>query len=459
MILTAFRDRTAAGKALARGLERYAHGKDVVVLGLPRGGMPVAYEIAKALQAPLDAFLVGKLGFPGQPELAFGAVTSGGIQVFNYGLLDQSGLSEVDAAGIARKKIAELKRKEAQYRQDEPPIPLESRTVILVDDGAATGASMRAAVQALRKLKPKRIVVALPVASAEAQHALEAEADETVCLQAPEPFYAVGQWYEDFDQVSDEQVSRLLELAGSRAGIPGGGSDYRKDSGSGSGSGSPSALRIQAGGVALHADLTLPRDANGLILFAHGSGSSRKSPRNRQVAQLLSEAGFATLLMDLLTVEEENVDQYSADYRFDIEMLAERLMGATRWAGSDSRLSHLKVGYFGASTGAAAALVAAARIPASVGAVVSRGGRPDLAGDALTDVAAPTLLIVGGEDETVLDLNRHAMESMHCLKRLEIVPGATHLFEEPGALEMVSRLARDWFGRHLQDRERTDLAI
>lgn len=455
MILTAFRDRTAAGKALARRLERYAHGKDVVVLGLPRGGMPVAFEIAKALRVPLDAFLVGKLGYPGQPELAFGAVTSGGIQVLNHGLLEQSGLSEADAAGIARRKIAELRRKEAQYRQDEPAIRLEGRTVILVDDGAATGASMRAAIQALRMLKPKKIVAAFPVASTEAQRTLQAEADETVSLQTPEPFYAVGQWYEDFDQVSDDEVVQLLETANSRVGISGAGPETRKAPDSGG----PESLRIQAGGVVLHADLTLPREAIGLVLFAHGSGSSRKSIRNRQVARFLGEAGFATLLMDLLTAEEEAVDRYSADFRFDIELLAERLMGATRWAGNDSRLAHLKVGYFGASTGAAAALMAAARIPGSVGAVVSRGGRPDLAGDSLADVAAPTLLIVGGEDETVLDLNRHAMESMHCLKRLEVVPGATHLFEEPGALEEVTRLARDWFGRHLQGRERADFPI
>jgi dienelactone hydrolase len=212
----------------------------------------------------------------------------------------------------------------------------------------------------------------------------------------------------------------------------------------------PVSVRVQAGDAALSADLAVPGNSGGLILFAHGSGSSRHSPRNRRVARFLNEAGFATLLLDLLTPDEERVDQETGEFRFDIGLLAGRLLGATRWATADAGLSRLAIGYFGASTGAAAALMAAARLPGPVGAVVSRGGRPDLAGEALPDVSAPTLLIVGGEDETVLDLNRHAMEAMQCEKMLEIIPGATHLFEEPGALDQVSRLAGDWFARHLR---------
>jgi pimeloyl-ACP methyl ester carboxylesterase len=185
------------------------------------------------------------------------------------------------------------------------------------------------------------------------------------------------------------------------------------------------------------------------VLFAHGSGSSRHSTRNRYVAGELQAAGLATLLIDLLTPEEEAADQHTAHLRFDIPLLAERLVAATRWLGEDPSTRELFVGYFGASTGAGAALVAAATVPDRVGTVVSRGGRPDLAGDALPRVRGPTLFIVGGRDLAVLELNRIAMARMTTVTRLEIVPGATHLFEEPGTLETVAHLARDWFLRHL----------
>jgi putative phosphoribosyl transferase len=208
-------------------------------------------------------------------------------------------------------------------------------------------------------------------------------------------------------------------------------------------------VRIQAGAVTLEGDLQVPDQATGLVLFAHGSGSSRHSPRNRFVAHELQSAGLATLLLDLLTPEEEAVDQHTGHLRFDIGLLAERLAAATQWAAVDAATRSLAIGYFGASTGAAAALVAAAIEPNQIRAVVSRGGRPDLAGEALPLVRAPTLLIVGGRDLTVLELNRAAMARMRTETRLEIVPGATHLFEEPGALEVVARLARDWFLQHL----------
>jgi putative phosphoribosyl transferase len=208
-------------------------------------------------------------------------------------------------------------------------------------------------------------------------------------------------------------------------------------------------VRIQAGAVTLEGDLQGPDQATGLVLFAHGSGSSRHSPRNRFVAHELQSAGLATLLLDLLTPEEEAVDQQTGHLRFDIGLLAERLAAATQWARVDAATRSLAIGYFGASTGAAAALVAAAIEPDQVRAVVSRGGRPDLAGEALPLVRAPTLLIVGGRDLTVLELNRAAMARMRTETRLEMVPDATHLFEEPGALEVVARLARDWFLQHL----------
>jgi pimeloyl-ACP methyl ester carboxylesterase len=208
-------------------------------------------------------------------------------------------------------------------------------------------------------------------------------------------------------------------------------------------------IQIPAGQVMLEGDLTLPKETTGLVLFAHGSGSSRMSPRNRFVAQTLNQAGLATLLFDLLTPDEERMDINSREYRFNIGLLADRLAGATAWALEQSETKHLRIGYFGASTGAAAALMAAAQYPDQVDAIVSRGGRPDLAGTALHSVRAPVLLIVGGYDSEVLHLNQQAFRQLRGDKELLIVEGATHLFEEPGKLKEVASAATTWFARHL----------
>ena len=207
---------------------------------------------------------------------------------------------------------------------------------------------------------------------------------------------------------------------------------------------------VGTGSIALEGTMSVPGGAHGVVLFAHGSGSSRHSPRNRYVAEQLREGKLGTLLIDLLTPNEEVIDLRTRQLRFDIDLLAERLVGAIRWLGAERSTRDLPVGLFGASTGGGAALLAAARVPDRVAAVVSRGGRPDLAGDALGDVQAPTLLVVGERDDVVIDLNRRAMARMTAPVRLEIVRGATHLFEERGALEDVARLARDWFVRHLE---------
>jgi putative phosphoribosyl transferase len=210
-----------------------------------------------------------------------------------------------------------------------------------------------------------------------------------------------------------------------------------------------SQVQIPAGRAVLFGNLTIPENATGLVLFAHGSGSSRHSPRNQFVARALNDAGLATLLFDLLTREEEAVDMRTGEHRFNIRLLADRLIHATKWAKQKAQTRDLRVGYFGSSTGGGAALVAAAEVPQDVGGVVSRGGRPDLAGDALPKVQAPTLLIVGGNDDIVIELNEIARDQMRCEVKLEIIPGATHLFEEPGALETVAKLASDWFSLHL----------
>ena len=204
-------------------------------------------------------------------------------------------------------------------------------------------------------------------------------------------------------------------------------------------------VQVRTGAATLEGNLVVPRDAQGIVLFAHGSGSSRHSPRNRYVAGVLQQGGLATLLLDLLTAEEEAVDIRTRHLRFDIRLLAERLVGASEWLAEQPATRELTLGYFGSSTGAGAALVAAALLDDRVGAVVSRGGRPDLAGPVLDRVRAPTLLIVGGRDIPMIQMNEEALAQLHTTKELKIVPGATHLFEEPGTLEEVAALARDWF--------------
>jgi putative phosphoribosyl transferase len=263
-------------------------------------------------------------------------------------------------------------------------------------------------------------------------------ADEVVCLEAPRAFFAVGQFYQDFSQTSDEEVVALLRRAAERAGPP-------VTAGTADPPVRDEEVVLRAGRVRLAGRLRVPEVCSGLVIFAHGSGSGRHSPRNRSVAVALNEAGLGTLLFDLLTPDEEQVRARV----FDIELLAGRLGAVTEWLEAQPEANGVRVGYFGASTGAGAALWAAAQPGLAIAAVVSRGGRPDLAGPRLAQVQSPTLLIVGGHDEAVLELNRRAQAQLHCPSRLAVVPGATHLFEEPGALEEVGRLAVDWFLCHL----------
>jgi putative phosphoribosyl transferase len=434
-------DRIDAGHQLAQKLAHYGDRDDVIVLALPRGGVPVGYAVAQALRAPLDVFLVRKIGVPGQEELAMGAVASGGVRVLNEDVLRELDISPEELDRVSRAEMAELERRDSLYRNGRPVPDVSGKIVIIVDDGLATGSSMRAAAQAVRQQGPAKIVIAVPVAAQATCSALAREGHEVVCNAAPDPFYAVGQWYRDFSQITDDEVRDLL----ARAAEPPGARAPEE-----------AVVRIGIEGEELEGDLTVPPGASGLVIFAHGSGSSRHSRRNRFVAAELNRGGVATLLIDLLTAREEQLDARTGHLRFDIELLASRLLAATAWAARDERVSELAIGYFGASTGGAAALVAAARVDAGhspanadkVAAIVSRGGRPDLAGSALPQVKAPTLLIVGGEDREVLELNRHAFAELRCEKKLEVVPGATHLFEEPGALEQVATLARDWFAQH-----------
>lgn len=321
-----------------------------------------------------------------------------------------------------------------------------------MDDGLATGVTAKAATHAIRKEEPRRIIFAVPVCASDTAWSLSEEVDALVCLEAPPSFGAVGLWYQNFEQTSDEEVLEWLERAreetaeveGREAPATGSNSPAR-----GPNLDDPRSVTVTAGHIRLQGDLRIPAGARGIVLFAHGSGSSRFSPRNRFVADVLHRAGLATFLLDLLTANEESIDRVTAALRFNIGLLAERLVEATDWVARQPETGSFRVGYFGSSTGAAAALIAAARRPDRVGAIVSRGGRPDLAGPVLSEVRAPTLLIAGGEDRQVIELNKGAMARMRAPAELKIIPGATHLFEEPGALEQVARMASDWFVRHL----------
>ncbi len=431
-----FRDRREAGRHLAELVRRgEPRAGETVVLGLPRGGVPVAFEVARGLDAPLDVIVVRKLGVPFQPELAMGAIGEGGVLVVNQDVLQSSALDAFDIDAVASHERAELDRRARQYRGGRPHVDLVGRCAVIVDDGIATGSTMRAAGQVARALGAARIVIAVPVASRQAVAALRDVCDEILCVEVPEPFYAVGEWYRDFSQTSDDEVVELLRSATGqrrpRGADPRGNLPPLRDE----------EVRVPSGQVELSGRVTIPPSPRGTVVFAHGSGSSRRSPRNRNVARVLNHAGLATLLVDLLTSEEES-DQ---SYVFDIRLLADRLGDATRWMRTLPELTSMGVGLFGASTGAAAALWAAAQPGSGVSAVVSRGGRPDLAAPLLDAVVAPTLLIVGSCDETVVEANRRALADLRCESQLTLVPGATHLFEEPGALELVAQLARDWF--------------
>lgn len=431
MVLLPFRDREDAARQLASALD-HLRGSHPVVLAIPRGAVPMGRTLAHALDGDLDVVLVRKIGAPGNPELAIGAVDErGSIMLTEHAAW--LGADDEFVREEAEKQLALIADRRARYRKGRPGLPLAGRTVVVLDDGLATGSTMIAALRAVRAQHPRRVVCAVPVASRQSLEQLTGLADEIVCLATPPNFRAVGQFYRDFSSVDDAQVIRALEPVGRDVEAA------RKDSGS------QRHVRIPADGVMLEGDLVSPPDAAGLVVFVHGSGSSRRSTRNRFVARALNEKGLSTLLFDLLTAAEDN----DPAARFDVPLLADRLGAALDWVLADPACSAEGVALFGASTGAAAALRAAAHDARQVVSVVSRGGRPDLAGPtALQRVASPTLLIVGGADHAVLELNRTAMATMAAgVAELAVVPGATHLFEEPGALERVAELAGDWFLR------------
>ncbi len=412
--------------------------EDPVVIALPRGGVPVGYEVARALRAPLDIGLVRKLGHPNQPELGLGAIGEDGTIVLDEQAMAVYGIDRSQIEPIARREAEELDRRRGLYRGDIPPVPVRGRTAVVVDDGIATGVTATAACRVLKAQGAARVILAVPVCPAGSDERIDDAVDGFVALSSPMHFSSVGSWYDDFSQTTDEEVTALLEDA----------RDPGEPSREPTREGSDGEVTIRTlEGVTLQGLLRLPPDPAGLVVFVHGSGSSRNSPRNSSVARYLEGRGFATLLFDLLTPEEAG-DQRNV---FDTELLTRRLVEAIGWARRRPDLARLPLACFGASTGAAAALRAATEPGIGIGAIVSRGGRPDLAGEALSRVLVPTVLIVGGADTEVVALNRSAADRIPGPCQLAVVPGAGHLFAEPGTLAHAARIAADFLDTRIAE--------
>ncbi len=404
-----------------------------LVLALPRGGVPVAVEVANRLGAPLELMLVRKIGAPQNPEVALGAIVEGADEqiVINEDVRRASGADDAYIAKAVAEQRAELDRRKSVYLGNRARPDLRGRTVIVVDDGLATGATMKAALIGLRRSGPARIVVALPVAPKSALVGISDQADDIVCIFPVVSFHGVGAFYEDFHQLSDHETVELFQSV-EPSPKPVMAHAYKR--------------QVAIPPLGLIGDLAVPKNAKGIVLFAHGSGSSRRSPRNAYVAEKLNAHGFATLLFDLLTPDEAE----NRSTVFDIPLLADRVVEASLWVTSEPDLGNLPLGLFGASTGAAAALVAAAELRRRVAAVVSRGGRPDLALPFLSQVRASTLLVVGSHDHEVIKLNERALVALTATKKLVIVSGAGHLFEESGTLDEAIGHAVDWFKAYLR---------
>lgn len=434
-LVSKFQDRADAGRQLAELLVALDLDHPLIY-ALPRGGVPVAVQVASKLGRPLDLLLVRKIGAPGNPEVALGAIVEGAAEqvVINEDVRRISGATDAYLTKAIADQRVELERRKERYLGNRPRLDPRGRTVVVVDDGLATGATMKAALIGLHRVGAERIVVALPVAPKTALEEISDQADDIVCLHPATEFWGVGGFYRDFHQLSDEETVAFLD----RDPAVETGSDQKPN---------PRLHKREVAipPIGLVGDLAVPADAQGIILFAHGSGSSRKSPRNRQVATYLNSQGFATLLFDLLTPAEA-LDRRNV---FDIPLLAERIVEAVMWIGSEPDTADLALGLFGASTGAGAALVAAAELKDRIAAVVSRGGRPDMADAYLPDVLSPTLLVVGRKDHDIIALNEQALADLNCKKSLQLVPGAGHLFEEPGTLEMATKHASNWFEAHL----------
>jgi|UPI000491C3ED putative phosphoribosyl transferase len=429
-----YENRADAGRRLARSLE-HLRGTHLVALGVPRGGVPVACEVARHLDAPLDLAVVRKLRVPWQPELGFGALGEHGVCVLNQDVVRESGLSTTEREKLEKAERAELEGQIRRWRNDRTPLPLADRSAVVLHDAVSTGAAAEAACQVARARGASRVILAAPVGQEESLAHLRAVADEIVC---PQPVHHIGSadaWYEDFASITDADIAALLAKAGRP--VPACVHGFPPEHPS---SGRP--VDVPTRHAPMAALLALPPNARAMVAFAHAGSGGRNDPRNHRLATALHRAGLGTLLLDLLT-EDEGRNQHNA---FDIAMLARRLRAASAWL---RRETGLPVSYCAMDTGAGAALAAAAGDD-DIRAVVCVGGRPELAGpSALARIHAPSLFVVGALDTRLLGCTRLAADWMHCHHRVEVVPGAGHLFTEPGALDVVAELTRDWLTTHL----------
>jgi putative phosphoribosyl transferase len=446
-----FRDRDHAGRVLGLSVDALANRRDVIVLALPRGGVPVARQVAHVIGAPLDVIVARKLGVPGIGEVALGAIAEGRDRVVEDAVGWYVGVPRRVVARIANRERAELVRQRRVFRSGCPLPDLRRRTVVLVDDGIATGATLRAAALAVRRCRPVRLIAAVPVASAASCADMRGVVDDLIVTATPEPFGTVSACYEDFSPVQDMDVLRLLgrepRVAGTDNACAPDGDVEREVS-----------IPIADAGDGIAGDLGLPNDdplavrggrgavPRGLVILVHGGGSTRHSYRNRYLAARLRMEGWTTLRLDLLLGYEQTLD-VDGVLRFDVGFLARRVVAASEWAASQNGWPVGPVILFGASTGAAAALVAAAERPELIAGVVTRGGRVDRAAAALPRVRAPVLMIAGSMDAETVRSNREALSVLGGDARLTVVRGAGHTFEEPGALGEVAERAVAWLER------------
>ena len=436
-----YHDRSQAGAKLAQSLERYRDA-GVLVLGIPRGGVPVAAEVARYLHAELDIVVARKLGAPGQPELALGAVTANGGRFLNEEIIRELAASHEYVEAETERKTTEARAREKYMRQARPPASIAGRTVIIVDDGLATGATMRAAVRSVRKAQPTHLIVAAPVGARESCDAIRDEADEVVCPLQPEPFFAVGLYYRRFEPVSEEEVRRLLSAA---SVVP--------QLSSADGPPQTTAAREQevwfrnASGARLAASLVLPEgiERPPVVVFAHGFGSSRHSSRNRAIAERLSANGIASLLFDFTG----HGDSQGSEQEATIPQMVQDLTAAIDVLNRRPDVDPGRIGVSGSSSGGIVTTLVAARDPRVQAAVLRSVAAEGLFDDA-SRIHAPTLVIAGEDDIPIVEEDRALADALGGEHRFVTIAGAGHLFEGPGQQEEVAEHSASWFAEKLR---------